>query len=236
MPALTMRSATSWAAAGRGGQHADGDAVLGRPAPRGRRGGAPGSAHQLADLGLVGVDQGHDGEAAGGEAAVVGEGPTEVPGPGDDDGPVVGEAEGPADLVEQELDVVPHPPRPVGAEVGEVLAHLRGVDSGEVGQALRRAGGLPVVGQGQRGPAGTAAGGRPWPQGCDAARPALPPKYFSCICSQSRAARTVRSSSRSLPLPRNRGSRYPSPVASGPRTQEPAEPGTRRSNPRGVLH
>ena len=69
-----------------------------------------------------------DPEAAGGEAAVVGEGGAEVTDTDDDDRPVLGQAQLTGDLVDEILDVVADAARPVGAEVGEVLAQLRGVD------------------------------------------------------------------------------------------------------------
>ena len=58
--------------------------------------------------------------------------------PDDRDRPVVGEPELAGDLVEQVVDVVPHAPGAVRPEVGEVLAHLRGVDARELRQPLRR--------------------------------------------------------------------------------------------------
>ena len=78
------------------------------------------------------------GIAALAEAAVAGERLAEVAGADDDDRPVVVEAELAAELVDQVLDVVADPAHAVGAEVAEVLAHLGGVDAGEVGELLRR--------------------------------------------------------------------------------------------------
>ena len=70
-----------------------------------------------ADLGRVHVDQRRHGEAALAEPAVVGEGLSEVAGPDDDDGPVTGEAQLAADLVQQVLDVVADAAGAVAAEV-----------------------------------------------------------------------------------------------------------------------
>ena len=70
----------------------------------------------------------------------------------DHDGPVVGQAELAGDLVEEELDVVPHASGPVGAQVREVLAHLRGVDAGQGGEALGRDGADVLVGGLEQGP------------------------------------------------------------------------------------
>ena len=91
-----------------------------------------------ADLGRVDIDDAGDGIAALAEAAVAGEGLAEVAGADDDDGPVVVEPELPAELVDEVLDVVADAAHPVGPEVAEVLAHLGGVDPGEIGELLRR--------------------------------------------------------------------------------------------------
>src|SRR5205814_10195564 len=48
--------------------------------------------------------------------------------------------------------VVPHAPGAVGAEVGEVLAHLRRVDAGQGGEALGRDGADVLVGGLEQGP------------------------------------------------------------------------------------
>ena len=95
------------------------------------------SPTRLPDLLGIGVDQRDDAEAAGAEAAVVGERGAEVADADDRDRPVVGEAELAGDLVEQVLDVVADAPGAVGAEVGEVLADLGRVDAGQLGQPLR---------------------------------------------------------------------------------------------------
>ena len=76
-----------------------------------RRGRRP----RLPDLARVGVDERDDPEAAGAEAAVVGERLAEVADADDRDRPVVGEAELAGDLVEQVLDVVPDAAGAVGA-------------------------------------------------------------------------------------------------------------------------
>src|SRR5690606_23500148 len=76
----------------------------------------------------VPVNQGADAEAAGGETSVVGEGGAEVADTDDHNRPVLGQAQFAGDLVHEILDVVAHAARPVGAQVGEVLAQLRGVD------------------------------------------------------------------------------------------------------------
>ena len=90
----------------------------------------------LAGHGRVGVDQRGDPETAGGEAAVVGERGAEVTDTDDDDRPVLGEPELTGDLVDEVLDVVADAARPVGAEVGEVLAQLGGVDPRRGGELL----------------------------------------------------------------------------------------------------
>ena len=72
------------------------------------------------------------------EAAVAGERLTEVPGADDHDRPVMVETELPAELVDQVLDVVADTTHAVGAEVTEVLAHLGGVDPGEISELFRR--------------------------------------------------------------------------------------------------
>ena len=138
-PASTSRSATSWAAAAGVAMmpiampRSRDDRRAGRrwARPRGRRRCSPtlaGSASTSATT----------AEAAGAEAAVVGERLAEVADADDHDRPVVGEAELAADLVQQVLDVVADAPGAVGAEVGEVLADLGRVDAGQLGQPLRR--------------------------------------------------------------------------------------------------
>ena len=83
------------------------------------------------------VEEGRDLEAARGEPAVVGERVTEVADTDDDDRPVLGQPDLAGDLVAQVVDVVPDATRAVGAEVGEVLAELRGVDAGGDWRGLR---------------------------------------------------------------------------------------------------
>ena len=96
-------------------------------------------------LARVDVDDAGDREATLAEAAVAGERLAEVAGADDHDRPVVVEAELAADLVDEVLDVVADAADAVGAEVAEVLAHLGGVDAGEVGELLRRQVGDPGV-------------------------------------------------------------------------------------------
>ena len=81
------------------------------------------------------------------EAGVVGEGLAQVAHPDDDAGPVVGEAQLTTDLEQQVVDVVAHTPRAVAPEVREVLADLRGVHAGHLGQPLRRDRGQLGVGE-----------------------------------------------------------------------------------------
>ena len=95
------------------------------------------SPTRLPTFDRVGIEQGHDPEAAGAEAAVVGERLAEVPDADDGDRPVVGEAELTRDLVEQVLDVVAHAAGAVGAEEREVLADLGRVDARQLRQPLR---------------------------------------------------------------------------------------------------
>ena len=59
----------------------------------------------------------------------------EVAHPDDGHGPVLGQAEGAGDLESERLDVVAHAAHPVGAEVAEVLAQLRGAHS-DLGREL----------------------------------------------------------------------------------------------------
>ena len=145
-PAATRRSATSWAApagvammpmaipcwraiVGQVVDVADRDAADLRPT-------LPGSASTRAAT----------GKPRSWKPRVVGEGLAQVADADDDDRPVVGEAELAAHLEQQVLDVVADAPGAVGAEVGEVLAHLGGVDAGQLGQPLGRDRGRPVVG------------------------------------------------------------------------------------------
>ena len=71
-----------------------------------------------------------------GEPPVVGERVPEVADPDDHDRPVLREPELAADLMEQVRDVVPHPSGPVRPEVGQVLADLRRVDAGRLGERV----------------------------------------------------------------------------------------------------
>ena len=145
-PAATSRSAASWAAGAGRRDDADRDLVgahdRGQLADRAD----PHAADHGADLGRVVVDDAGHREAALAEPAVAGERLAEVAGADDDDGPVVGQAELAAHLVDQVLDLVADAAGAVGAEVAEVLAHLRRVDAGEVGELLRRHVGDPRLG------------------------------------------------------------------------------------------
>ena len=141
-PAATRRSATSWAPVA-------GVAMM-----------PMASASAADDLGQVvevahleAADLGADlapasmstiaatGKAPFAESAVVGEGVAEVAGADDDDRPVLGEAELAAHLEQEVLDVVADASGAVRPEVGQVLAHLRRVHAGQLGQPLRRDGG-----------------------------------------------------------------------------------------------
>ena len=121
---------------GRGADHADRDLAL------------PDDLRQVVDvlnpqpagtvphLARVRVHERDRLEPALREAAVVREGVPEVPDPGDDDRPVLRQAELPADLVDQIGHVVAHAARPVRPEVGQVLPHLRRVHPGGLGERL----------------------------------------------------------------------------------------------------
>ena len=134
--------------AGGGGDHSDGDVALAHDRVEVVERGDLHVADLLADPSRVAVEQGRDLEAARGEARVVGQRVTEVSDPDDDDRPVLGEADLAGDLVAQVVDVVPDPSGAVGAEVGEVLAQLRGVDAGGAREVLAAGGGDVAVGQG----------------------------------------------------------------------------------------
>ncbi len=127
-PAATRRSQTCWATPGKGGDDADGDAVLVDDLLEAVAvlHGDPGDL--LSGHLRIGVDQRGDPETTGGEPAVVGQRGAEVTDTDDHYRPVLGQAQLTGDLVHEILDVVPHTTRPVGAEVGEVFAQLRGVD------------------------------------------------------------------------------------------------------------
>ena len=92
--------------------------------------------HLGADERGVGVDEGADREAAGHEPAVVGQGVAQVTEADDHDGPVLAQPELAGDLVDEVVDVVADPAGAVGAQVGEVLAQLGGVDPGRDRQLL----------------------------------------------------------------------------------------------------
>src|SRR5439155_8630272 len=102
---------------------------------------------RLADAGRVGVEEGRDVEAAGGEPRVPRQGVTEITHPDEGHRPVLGEAEHLLDLADEGGHVVADAAGAVRAQVGQVLAQLGGVDAGGVGQFL--AGDGVVAGLGQ---------------------------------------------------------------------------------------
>ena len=138
MPAATSRSAASWAAAAGVAttpiETCCGRTICGQIVERRDR--TPPMTD--ADLGSVDIDDAGDGEASIAEPAVAREGLTEVAGADDHDGPVVGEAELAADLVDQVLDLVADATGAVRAEIAEILADLGRVDTREVGELVRR--------------------------------------------------------------------------------------------------
>ena len=152
-PAPTSRSQTDCAAAAGVAMTPMATACSRRRAPRARR--TRGSARpptSLAEPGRVGVEQGDDPEAAGGEPGVVGQRVPEVADADDDDRPVLGHADLAGDLVAEVLHVVPDAAGAVGAEVGEVLAELGAVHAGGGGQLLAGAGGGAALGEPDQGP------------------------------------------------------------------------------------
>ena len=88
------------------------------------------AAHPAADLRAGRRRPGGGPKAATGEAAVVGQRPTEVADPDDGDRPVLGQPEFAGDLVDEVGHLVADPAGAVGAEVGQVLAQLGRVDPG----------------------------------------------------------------------------------------------------------
>ena len=138
-PALTSRSAASWAADG-GVAMTPIEILLRRPrSGRARRAARTrDAADDGVDLGGVDVDDAGHRKAALVEAAVAGERLAEVAGADDHDRPVVVEPELAADLVDEVVDLVADAARAVAAEVREVLAHLGGVDAGQLGEAVGR--------------------------------------------------------------------------------------------------
>ena len=164
-PAATSRSAASWAA-GPGVATTPIETSL-RAHDRGQvadRADADAADHG-ADLGRVVVDDAGDREAALAEPAVAGERLAEVAGADDHDGPVVGEAELAAHLVDEVLDLVADAAGAVRAEVAEVLAHLRRVDAGEIGELLATRRWRCPTRTGRAGSAGRRGAGRPSPPG-----------------------------------------------------------------------
>ena len=97
----------------------------------------------LADAGRVGVEQGGDPEAAGGEPAVAGERVTEVADADQDDRPALGQPERGRSDLDQVVDVVADAAGAVRPEVGQVLAQLRRADPGGGGQVLEETVGMP---------------------------------------------------------------------------------------------
>jgi len=91
-----------------------------------------------ADLRRIGVEHTRDRKTAFGEAAVVGEGLTEISGSDDDDRPLVVQAEFALDLIGEERNVVADATGAVTAEIRQVLAHLRRIHSGELGELVAR--------------------------------------------------------------------------------------------------
>ena len=146
MPASTIRSATSWTAVA-------GVAItpIAMPSVRTSAGRSStwwidSSPDPLPHLRRIHVDQRGDAEPPFGEPSVVRERMPEVADAGDHDGPVLRQPELAADLVDQVGDVVADAARAVGAQVREVLAHLRRVHARRLGQRLRRDRGGPGFG------------------------------------------------------------------------------------------
>jgi hypothetical protein len=123
IPARTIRSATSCATAA-------GVAISPIATPSVRT--TSGVRHRDAHLRRVHVEQGGHTEPAFGEPLVPGQRLPEVPDPGDQDRPVLGETERGTDLVDQVGDVVANPAGPVRAQGGEILADLRRRHPGRV--------------------------------------------------------------------------------------------------------
>jgi hypothetical protein len=95
------------------------------------------AAQHGAHLRLVDVDDAGDGETPLAEPAVAGECLTQVAGADDDDRPVVGETQLPADLVHEVRHFVADTTGAVAAEIAEVLAHLGRIHARQLGQTLR---------------------------------------------------------------------------------------------------
>ena len=137
-PTLTSRSAASWAADGGVAMtpiEMPFDATIW--AEVGHRPHA-GAAHDRVELGRIDVDDPGDGEPAIVETAVAGQRLTEVAGSDDHDRPLVVETELTPDLENEVVDLVSDATRAVAAEVGQVLAHLGGVDPGQLGETVGR--------------------------------------------------------------------------------------------------
>ena len=107
------------------------------------------AARLLADLGVGAVEERDDLEAFLAEARVVGQRQAEVAGADDGDAQLAVEAEDLSQMPLQILDVVADAAHAELAEVGQVLADLRGVQVELLGERLRRdgldAGGLELV-------------------------------------------------------------------------------------------
>ena len=93
-PAATRASQACWAPSERGGDDADGEAVVGDQRGQVAHRAHPLAGDPLADDARVAVEQRDDPEAPLGEAAVGGERPAQVAHADDGDRPVLGEAEG----------------------------------------------------------------------------------------------------------------------------------------------
>jgi hypothetical protein len=93
-----------------------------------------------ADLGRVDVVERDDREPALAEPAMAGEGPAQVAEPDDGDAGGRRETEASGDLEPEIPDVVADPAGAVGTEIRQVLADLRCVEAGQIGELVRRDG------------------------------------------------------------------------------------------------
>jgi hypothetical protein len=94
------------------------------------------TGHGGAHLCWVGVDERNHRETPLGETLEGGERSSQVAGTDDDDPVFVIEAEQAGDLPAQVVDVVADPADPPQADEGEVLSHLSGLDSSDLGELL----------------------------------------------------------------------------------------------------